>query len=164
MKKAELSILPSPIHGFGIFTKHALKKGSFISELRGSRVHYASAVKGQSNRYDNWIGIGKDTWIDPVDEFQYLNHSCTPNAGLSGTRKLKMYALRDIGANEEITIDYSTTEDDKDYCFENFDPSSRHIRKYVSSIQSLPEDVFEAYLPFIPDYFRKVYEREVLCK
>ncbi len=164
MKKAELTVQKSAIHGYGIFTKQAIRKGGFIAELRGSKVLYKSTIQGQSNRYENWIGIGKDTWIDPIDEFQYLNHSCNPNAGLRGSRILKLYAMRDIEPGEEITIDYSTTEEDPDYCFENTETTGPYTRRFIGPVQSLPKDIFEKYLPFIPDHFRKVYEREVLCK
>ncbi len=164
MKRVRLSIQNSPIHGYGVFTLQPIKKGKFIAELRGSRVIYKSVIHGQSNRYNDWIGVGKDTWIDPIDEFQYLNHSCNPTAGLKGSRKLKLHALRDLNEGEEVTIDYSTTEEDPDYCFENLEPESGKMRRFVGSIQSLPPEVFESYLPFIPDHFRKVYEREVLCK
>jgi len=164
MKKASLAVLESPIHGFGVFTRQQLKKGRFIAELRGSRVHYEPSIYGQSNRYGDWIGIGKNVWIDPIDEFQYLNHSCNPSAGLKGSRKLRLYALRDIAIGEEITIDYSTTEEDPDYCFETSEPESAFHRRFVGPIQSLPEDVYSRYLPFIPKHFQKVYEREVLSK
>lgn len=163
-KKAKLAIRKSTIHGYGVFADQPIKKGQFIAELRGSRVHYEFSVYGQSNRYGDWIGIGKDTWIDPIDEFQYLNHSCDPNAGLKGLRKLKMYAMRDIEKGEEITIDYSTTEEDIDYCFETLEPDSKNHRRFVSSIQTLPPEVYKRYLPYIPTYFQKVYEREVLSK
>ncbi|HEY0948032.1 MAG TPA: SET domain-containing protein-lysine N-methyltransferase [Candidatus Paceibacterota bacterium] len=164
MKKALLSVLESPIHGYGVFTRQALKRGQFIAELRGSRVYYEPTIYGQSNRYGDWIGIGKNTWIDPIDEFQYLNHSCAPTAGLKGSRKLRLYALRDIAAGEEITIDYSTTEEDVDYCFETEEPESPAFRKFIGPIQTLPEKTYREYLPFIPKYFQKVYEREVLSK
>lgn len=164
MKKASLAVLESPIHGFGVFTRQPLKKGRFVAELRGSRVHYEPTIYGQSNRYGDWIGIGKNTWIDPIDEFQYLNHSCNPSAGLKGTRKLRLYALRDIAVGEEITIDYSTTEEDPDYCFETSEPHSAFYRRFVGPIQSLSEETYSRYLPFIPKYFQKVYQREVLSK
>lgn len=164
MKKASLAILKSPIHGYGVFARERLRKGQFIAELRGSKVKYHPGVYGQSNRYGDWIGIGKDTWIDPIDEFQYLNHSCDPSAGLRGARVLKMYAMRDIEPGEEITIDYSTTEEDADYCFESSEPQSDSYRKYVGPVQSLPTAVYERYLPLIPTYFQKVYQREVLSK
>ncbi len=164
MKKAKLTIQKSSIHGYGVFTRQPIKKGKFIAEMMGSRVVYKSVIPGQSNRYNDWIGVAKDTWIDPIDEFQYLNHSCNPSSGLRGTRKLKLYAMRDLSEGEEITINYATTEDDPDYCFENLEPEAEGVVRFVGPIQSLPPAVFTKYLPLIPDYFRKVYEREVLYK
>lgn len=164
MKKAKLAVRKSDIHGYGVFAEQPIKKGQFIAELRGSRVHYEFSIYGQSNRYGDWIGIGKDTWIDPIDEFQYLNHSCNPNAGLKGSRKLKLHAMRDIEQGEEITLDYSTTEEDVDYCFETDEAESPYRRRFVGPIQSLPREVYESYLPYIPKHFQKVYEREVLSK
>lgn len=38
----------------------------------------------------------------------YINHSCAPNAGLSG--QISLVALRDIAAGEEITYDYAMTD------------------------------------------------------
>lgn len=163
-KKAPLTVQPSAIHGYGVFSRIPLKRGAFIAELRGSKVHYQPTIFGQSNRYGDWIGIGKDTWIDPIDEFQYLNHSCDPNAGLRGSRTLKLHAMRDIPAGEEITIDYSTTEEDPDYCFETEEPMSPHFRKFVGPVQTLSIETYNRYLPFIPKHFQKVYEREVLSK
>ncbi|MFZ1988096.1 MAG: SET domain-containing protein [Minisyncoccia bacterium] len=164
MKKAQLAIKKSPIHGYGVFAQQSLKKGQFISELKGARVVYESKILGLSNRYPDWIGIGKNTWIDPVDEFEYLNHSCNPNAGLKGNRILKLYALRNIAEGEEITIDYAITEEDPDYCFENFEPEHEYYRRFVGPIQTLPRDVYERYLPFIPERFKKVYENEIVLK
>lgn len=163
-KKASLAVRTSGIHGYGVFAKAPIKKGAFIAELRGSRIVYKTAVYGQSNRYNDWIGVGHNTWIDPIDEFQYLNHSCEANAGLKGAHKLSLHALRDIAQDEEITIDYSTTEEDPDYCFENLEPEREHYRKFVGPIQSLPVDAYLRYHPLIPKHFQKVYEQEVLSK
>lgn len=163
-RKARLAVKKSGIHGYGVFTLQPLKKGQFIAELQGSRINYQTFVHGQSNRYSDWFGIGKNTWIDPVDEFQYLNHSCNPNAGLTGLRKLRLHALRNIEEGEELTIDYSTTEDDPWFGFENLEQPHEKYRQFVGPIQTLPKDIFISYLPFIPAYFRKVYEDTVLCK
>lgn len=163
-RKVHLAVRQSGIHGFGVFALEPVKKGKFIAELQGSRIYYESSIHGQSNRYGDWIGVGKDKWIDPVDEFQYLNHSCNPNAGLKGAHTLRLYALRDITEGEEITIDYSTTESDPDYCFENFEPAHEHYRQFVGPVQSLPIETYKRYYPFIPTHFKRVYEKEVLSK
>ena len=45
------------------------------------------------------------TQSEPPD---YVNHSCDPNAGLSG--QISLVALRDISAGEEITYDYAMSD------------------------------------------------------
>lgn len=164
MKKPRLSIKQSSIHGYGVFADEPIRKHQLISQLRGSRVKYQSDIQGQSNRYGDWIGLGGDVWIDPIDEFQYLNHSCNPSAGFKGVKKLKLHALRDISAGEEISIDYSTTEEDPHYGFENLEPQHEHYRQFVGPVQSLPVEVYRRYLPYIPGHFQKVYQNEVLSK
>ncbi len=159
-----LAVRKSGIHGYGVFATTSFKKGRYIATVRGSKVTYKSYFRGQSNRYSDWIGVGKDTWIDPVDEFQYINHSCNPNVGMAGSRTIKAYALRDIEEGEEITIDYSTIEADAEFIFENGEPVHDKYRSHIGPIQSLPEEVYQSYLPFIPTYFRELYEREVLSK
>jgi uncharacterized protein len=157
-----LAIRPSKIHGHGVFACRSFRKGEYIATIKGSKVIYKSYYRGQSNRYPDWIGMGHNTWIDPVDEFQYINHSCDPNVGVMGSRALKAYALRNIQEGEELTIDYSIIEGDSDFIFENNEPKHDKYRQYIGSIHSLPEEVFRSYLPFVPSYFKKLYEKEVL--
>ncbi|OGI42683.1 MAG: hypothetical protein A2150_03610 [Candidatus Muproteobacteria bacterium RBG_16_64_11] len=40
-----------------------------------------------------------------LDDAQYFNHSCDPNAGLQG--QLGLVAMRDIVPNEEVCFDYA---------------------------------------------------------
>jgi len=40
----------------------------------------------------------------------HLNHSCEPNLGLQG--QVVFVAIRDMAADEELTIDYAMTDDE----------------------------------------------------
>ena len=45
-----------------------------------------------------------------ADPMRYTNHSCDPNARLDiRNGRVEFYALRDIGVDEEITVDYGET-------------------------------------------------------
>jgi uncharacterized protein len=44
----------------------------------------------------------------PDDPADYVNHSCDPNAGLSG--QIVLVAMRDIASGEEISFDYAMTD------------------------------------------------------
>lgn len=163
MNRRLVSIKLSSIHGHGVFALKSFRRGEHIGNIKGSRVVYRSNIGGQSNRYPDWVGISPNTWIDPIDEFQYLNHSCNPTCGVKGNRIHKVFALRDIQVGEEITIDYSTTESDHHFTFENREsPDTPYFRSIIGPIQSLPIEVYMRYLPYIPKAFQKVYEKEVL--
>ena len=75
------SVRPSPIHGQGLFTEHALFAGTLLAARIG----------------------GKRTAAG-----RYSNHSPTPNTQMMGLTSgdLLLVALRDIAADEEITLDY----------------------------------------------------------
>jgi uncharacterized protein len=96
----------SKIEGQGIFARRQIAAGSPICVLTGP-------IRRQSlfsSSLPNWIGIDADTWIDPEPPLDRINHSCEPNAALG--EGLMLRALRPIAPNEEITMDYSTTEAD----------------------------------------------------
>ena len=102
-------------------------------------------------RFDiEWIGIGKDRWIDPAEPFVYLNHSCEPNLSVRGKRE--MIALRDIAAGEELTFDYSITVDELPWTMDCL-CATPSCRKVVRAIQFLPPDMVASYLPYINPYF-----------
>ena len=98
----------------GIRAKRDFLPGEIIFEVKGRRVDFRS---------DRTLQIDANIHIDPVDPSgepkygYYLNHSCNPNAyplvdeqppfKLSA---LNIYALREIKAGDEITVDYAFME------------------------------------------------------
>ena len=40
----------------------------------------------------------------------HLNHSCDPNVGVQG--QIAFVAMRDIAADDELTVDYAMTDDE----------------------------------------------------
>lgn len=157
----------SRIEGKGIFAGENIKKGESIELIKGKARFLTVKNKDDSLSYPNWIGIGKNKWIEVGTPGVYLNHSCNPNSGIEGTitskesdKSLKgsytMTALHNIKKGEEITIDYSITECDglwemKCACGE------KNCRKIVRSIQYLPERQFKKYFPYVPTYFKNLY-------
>ena len=150
-------IRASKVHGMGVAAGEDIKKGEVIQHIKGEAKFLAIKDKEGSLAYPNWIGVGKDRWIDPDYPNQYLNHSCDPNSGVKG--RVTMYAIKDIAEGEEITIDYSTIEGD-DYWEMNCSCGSKNCRKVIRSIKYLPEQQFKKYLPYIPTYFKNLYLKE----
>ncbi|MBU2025595.1 MAG: SET domain-containing protein [Patescibacteria group bacterium] len=144
--------------GWGIFAKKDIKKGECIFTAKG-RIKKCIIKDEDSSK--QWkctacIGLNRISWIDPYknNPLRFMNHSCNPNAGIKG--RVRFYAMHNIKKGEEVTFDYSITEEDvfwkmKCAC------GHRECRKEVCSIQFLPENVFVKYLPFIPTHFKRLY-------
>ena len=137
--------------GRGLFTTRAFKRHEKVFELQGELRYFASRSLSDSHRFENWVGIGRDRWIDPAEPYAFLNHSCEPNLGIFGEREF--VALRDIAADEELTFDYSISEDELPWTMACL-CGARTCRGTIRSIQFLPPKVFRSYLPYINPHFQ----------
>lgn len=153
----QIYVCDSKIHGKGIRAGEDIKKGEIIQPIKGKMCFLTVKNKKDSLSHPNWIGIAENQWIDPTKPFKFLNHSCKPNSGVKG--KVNIVAIKNIKEGEEITIDYSIIEGDnlwemKCVCNE------KGCREVIRSVQHLPEKTFKKYLPFVPNYFKKLYENK----
>jgi SET domain-containing protein len=110
---AGLTIADSSIHGRGCFATVRFPRGKRIAEYTGERISNAEAERRAARRILRICGIDDQWSLDGSrggNGTHYLNHSCSPN---SFTRLLHghliFFALRDIEAGEEITVDYGDT-------------------------------------------------------
>ena len=156
MKKYFVS--KSRMDGTGVFAARGIKRGEIILNIKGEPKHWIVKDKKSSEAGPNWIGLGKNLWLDVREPAVFLNHSCAPNAGIRG--RVQLVALKDIKAGEEIHFDYSVTEEDKLWEM-NCKCGTSLCRKKIKSIQFLPKDVFRKYGQSIPRYFASVYRKEV---
>ncbi len=98
---------PSPIAGVGLFAGRRIEPGEYLFTVEGD-VHEGNRLDSGSEWFANCFQIDADTYLYPqTPEGRYINHSCTPNAGLQMDRD--MVAIRPIDQGEEITFDYSTS-------------------------------------------------------
>lgn len=156
--QSKLRVDTSKITGKGTFATRNIKKGEFIAFIEGSVKHLSIINQTDSNSNPNWIGITKTSWIDPQPPFRYINHSCSPNAGIRGTKSV--YALKNIFEGEEVTMDYSITEVDEMWVLPNCRCGSLKCRKNIGSVTTLPVSIFKSYLPYIPTYMKEFYLRK----
>ena len=93
----------SPIHGRGLFAAGQLATGQMIGVYDGPEVT-------EDGVYVLWIEDDTgESWTghDGQNEMRFMNHANTPNAEMDG---LDCYALQNIVAGAEITIDYGWDE------------------------------------------------------
>lgn len=110
---------PSPIHGVGVFAIRRIKKGTYVfpGDEEPMRWVKAKTLKGLPKEvrrlYEDFCVIkdggksyGCPRNFNVMTVGWYLNESKTPN--VASDAKCEFYALRDIKAGEELTVDYAT--------------------------------------------------------
>lgn len=96
----------SKIHGFGIFTERAIKKGEKFYVI-------PTEIISNKNKY-GWAYIGKGKYVCDEKVLNWVNHSCDPNTVLLiKTNAPALIAKKNISAGEEIVCDYRQTEIEK---------------------------------------------------
>ncbi|MEK6844807.1 MAG: SET domain-containing protein-lysine N-methyltransferase [Nanoarchaeota archaeon] len=136
--------------GKGLFAKESIKKDEFLFIVKGK-------IRKEDKYYEGnyflegprWLAVGKHKWIIPLrkNPWWFINHSCSPNAGLVG--KNKVVAMKNINKNEEITLDYSITEDDPNWEMK-CKCDDKKCRKIIKSYRFLPKKLKEKYKNYTP--------------
>lgn len=117
-------IMPSPIHGIGVFAIRDIPKGTYIFAGDSSKLvwvdkHDLDGLDAESRKlYDDFCVIKGDKYLCP-DNFNnlnvgwYLNES-RENVNVGCDENYDFFALRDVKAGEELTLDYSTFSDEQE--------------------------------------------------
>jgi len=145
----------SPIEGVGLFSGVNLSAGTILFEIKGEKVSHPKYNPFLADKNPNWMGIGYCEWII-MDHYNYglfLNHSCKPNVIING--KLQVITFAPVKADEELKLDYSTTELDPDWkmlcnCGEI------GCREILRSFQFLSENIRARYANFIAPVFSQM--------
>jgi hypothetical protein len=97
-------------NGNGIFAREPLKKSELLAVFGGA-VYQADAFAALPDRERSLsIQVEENLFLVPerIGEGDYVNHSCNPNAGLSG--QIVLVAMRDIQPGEEVCFDYAMSD------------------------------------------------------
>lgn len=117
-KPDHLEIKTSPIHGRGVFTSIPILKGKLIELAPVLLLNEAeSSTIKQSSLYPYYFLYGKkgECCLIGLGYASLYNHLCPANARYRIRSKkgvMEFTAFRDIGAGEEITINYNGEPDD----------------------------------------------------
>lgn len=97
------------VRGLGVFALVDIKGGRAVGRVKGE-------LKPKDYRSCYCIDFGDGT-LEPFEPYRFLNHSCDPNCQLIEWQieldsdkpilELWVHTLRDIKADEELTIDYA---------------------------------------------------------
>jgi len=115
-------LLPSAIHGLGVFADQPIRKGGVIWRFTPTfdqklAPHQILELPKAAQIYlATYAYLSEKTrlYILPADNGRYFNHSTYPNARSEyepTEEEVVTRAIRDIRLGEEITDDYSSFED-----------------------------------------------------
>ena len=93
--------------GNGIFALSSIKKGELIAIFGGVVYEWDTFIHLPDRDRSLCIQVEDRHFLvpRPIGEGDYVNHSCNPNAGLSG--QIGLVAMRDIKVGEEVCFDYA---------------------------------------------------------
>jgi SET domain-containing protein len=114
-RSPKTEVRPSPIHGKGLFARRAIAQGEIVAVKGGHVLTRAQWAALEPALGSAEIQLAEDLFIAPVDQTErdgsmlYTNHSCDPNLAIQG--QFVLVAMRDVAPDEELTIDWATTDD-----------------------------------------------------
>jgi hypothetical protein len=126
--------------GYGVFAREMIPSGELLTVWGGIVVTEENLDQLPLERTTHGIQVEERVYLVPMgesDAADMFNHSCNPNAGMSG--QISLLALRDIAADEEVCFDYSMS-DSSDYDEFECHCGQLHCRKKVTGNDwKLPE-------------------------
>ncbi|KAF7871751.1 hypothetical protein EAF04_003858 [Stromatinia cepivora] len=119
-RKKPVKFARSAIHNWGLYAMENIAMNDMIIEYVGEKVRQQVADLRESRYLKSGIGssylfrIDENTVIDATKKggiARFINHSCMPNCTakiitVEKSKRIVIYALRDIAQNEELTYDY----------------------------------------------------------
>lgn len=119
-RKKPVTFARSAIHNWGLYALEPIAAKEMIIEYVGERIRQPVAEMRERRYIKNGIGssylfrIDENNVIDATKKggiARFINHCCEPSCTakiikVGGMRRIVIYALKDIGKNEELTYDY----------------------------------------------------------
>ncbi|WKZ38104.1 MAG: SET domain-containing protein [Anaerolineales bacterium] len=96
--------------GNGIYALKPIKKGELVAVFGGVVYEWDAFIHLPDRERSLCIQVEDRHFLvpRPIGEGDYVNHSCNPNAGLSG--QIGLVAMRDIKTGEEVCFDYAMSD------------------------------------------------------
>ena len=119
-RKKPVTFARSAIHNWGLYALEPIAAKEMIIEYVGESIRQPVAEMREKRYIKSGIGssylfrIDENTVIDATKRggiARFINHCCEPSCTakiikVDGRKRIVIYALRDIGTNEELTYDY----------------------------------------------------------
>jgi histone-lysine N-methyltransferase SETD1 len=127
-RKKPVSFARSAIHNWGLYALEPIAAKEMIIEYVGESIRQQVAEHRERSYLKTGIGssylfrIDENTVVDATKKggiARFINHCCNPSCTakiikVEGKKRIVIYALRDIEANEELTYDYKFEKETND--------------------------------------------------
>lgn len=138
----------SSIHGKGVILDKDVKKDEVIFRFTGKSIENPP---GPWHYGPNWLQIWYSEWIVPTpgSAGRYLNHSCSPSAGIKGRNTI--VAMRPLKKGAEVVVDYALSET-YPLWYLVCNCGSRNCRRVVKPYQDLSAQRKKKYVKYTSKY------------
>jgi hypothetical protein len=151
----KVEIRESKTHKRGMFAIESILKGEVVFIKGGCILKreqiFSTEVINSYLSIDDLYFLGATNLEEEERIKLYINHSCSPNCGIRG--EITFVAMRDINANEELTIDYAFL-DNEDYSFP-CTCGERCCRSVVTGRDWKRKEIQEKYFAFFAAYLKE---------
>jgi hypothetical protein len=118
-KGADISVLETPLKGYGLFANAALEVDTYVREYVGEIVDLPELLRRRARmgpaQHMYAMEIKADTYIDSTavgSISRFINHSCAPNCTaevwvVKGRLRVAITTTKEIKQGEELTFDYA---------------------------------------------------------
>jgi len=141
-------------YGFGVFARQPIAKGELLVMWGGVICTSTQFERLSAHTQGISIQVEENLYLVPrvIEEADYVNHSCNPNAGLTGHSGL--IALRDIEPDEQICFDYATCDGSP---YDEFDCEcgATNCRGRVTGNDWQIEELWERYAGHFSPYLQR---------
>ena len=142
--KAETRV--SEISGKGTYAVSNIAKNEMIAIFGGKVIDNDTWQKFEDKLGVLALPLDENFVIGPYSDEEsgdgdYINHSCNPNSGIRGMRKL--IAVKNITAGDEIVWDYSASDDSGWY--HKCSCGAKNCRKIITPWRDLPASTKRKY-------------------
>jgi len=156
----KVEIRESNTQGMGMFAIRLIRKGE-VAFIKGGHILkkeqvFSSGVINSYHPIDDLYSLGATNIEEEEGIKLYINHSCNPNCGIRG--EITFVAIRDIEADEELTIDYAFL-DDEDYSF-HCNCGEQCCRLNVTGRDWVLKDIQEKYFDYFAAYLKEKIVKE----
>lgn len=144
--------------GNAVFTRELVNAGERLAVWGGEIVDsvYLTQIPDELRRYSVQVEEGLYMISSQVGPADYINHSCSPNAGLRG--QIVLVAMRDILPGEEVCYDYAMS-DGSDYDQFECQCGSPDCRGHVTGEDWRNPALWERYAGYFSTYLQQRIDR-----